>query len=139
MALQLLWKQPRCVTVYQGTHSDKTRAKLQSKGQRKTGSKQMVGLMERTQLLQRAGAVLLVLLIRDGRKQRGLETAGGLEDLCGGGTWEALLSSHFSSLTGSSFSLKPCRPFLPLSHLSAGSHPIHLRPSPTLILSRVCR
>ena len=82
MALQLLCKQPRCVTVCQGTHTDKTRAKLQSKGQRKTSCKQMVGLMERTEPSPRARAGAAGF-INQGQKEgmwaRGSGRPGGSE------------------------------------------------------------
>lgn len=96
MALQLLWKQPRCVTVCQGTHTDKTRAKLPSKGQRKTSCKQMVGLMECTEPSPLAGAGAAGFINQE-RKECGLEAAGGREDLSGEGTTEGLLSRHFAS------------------------------------------
>ena len=62
------------MTVCQGTRTDKTRAKLQSKGQRKTGSKQMEGLMERTQPSPRARPAAAGF-INQGRK--GGTRAGG--------------------------------------------------------------
>ena len=79
MALQPIWKQPRCVTVCQGTRTDKTRAKLQSKGQRKTGSKQMEGLMERTQPLPRARAAAAGFINQGRTEEHGLEAEGGSE------------------------------------------------------------
>lgn len=46
------------------------------------------------------GPVMLVLLIRDRRKQLGLRVAGGHENLRGKETQEAPVSSSFSFLTG---------------------------------------
>lgn len=77
----------------QGTHTDKTQAKLQSKGQLKSGSKQMVGLMEPTLFV--LGPVMPVLLIRDRRKQLGLEAVGSREDLCGVGHRGPCLAAVF--------------------------------------------
>lgn len=84
----------------QGTHTDKTRAKLQSKGQLKSVSKQMVGLMEPT-LFMRCAKPSDAGFINQGRKEA---TWAGGSGRPRGSVWRrtqgALLSSSFSSLRG---------------------------------------
>ena len=76
-----------------------------------------------------------VLLIRDRKKQRGLEAAGGCEDLCSMGT---LLSNSFSSAT-----CLPSARRLPTRSTSSPSlHrllPPHSSPSSLVTYSSSCR